>query len=163
MKQFNSLTGTKQGLSNSQGASGAVYRAVISRGIYIRPVLLGLACWMLMDVDRESGAGPVFGLLGLTIIVPLFLLRCTIHRHSRHYVVKPSGLKISVGMWATIHRAESFLPRSQIESVSAVQGFCGRVFGYGHVLVTATGSRTVLLRWVRDPSELAVRIEHSIG
>ena len=133
-------------------------RAPISGGIYIRPITLALASLLILEFDVEGGTGPVFGILGLTLVFPAFIARCWIYQQSHHYFVTNKGLRLCIGSWAMLRRSESFLPSYQIEAVLAEQGLFGRLFNYGHVYVTATGSRQVVLRWVRNPDELMRRI-----
>ena len=148
-----------QNLHSSAKAFPTGHQAKISRGIYIRPILFALACMMIMPLGRESGLGPVFGFFLLIFIFPCFLARCWVQRKAHRYTVNESGLRISIRMWALLKSYNGFLSHKKIESVSVEQGLLGRLFRYGHIVITASGGASTTLKYVSSPNDFAQRFE----
>ena len=60
-----------------------------------------------------------------------------------------------------ISRVTDEIRLSAIESIQIQQSFCGRLFGYGDVIVAGRGHGEVVIRWIVDPLEAKKLIENS--
>lgn len=68
-------------------------------------------------------------------------------------VIKKSGV---------IKRDTAEIRLSKVESVSVRQGFLGRLFGYGDVVIAGTGGNGAVMAGVRDPLALRVRVQDAV-
>ena len=51
---------------------------------------------------------------------------------------------------------------SKIETVEVKQGIIGRIFGYGNVIVTGTGTSSVVLNYVSNPLSVKKKIDSQL-
>jgi len=50
---------------------------------------------------------------------------------------------------------------SKVESVSVKQGFLGRIFGYGDVVISGSGGNDAVMKGVRDPLAFRARVDQA--
>jgi uncharacterized membrane protein YdbT with pleckstrin-like domain len=58
-----------------------------------------------------------------------------------------------------IMRDTSEIRLSKVESVSVKQGFLGRVFGYGDVIISGSGGNDAVMKGVKDPLAFRARVD----
>lgn len=129
------------------------YGVKISNGIYVGPVLFFLVSIGLTQVGAESGAGPVFGGLGVMIGAPAFAWSCFKHKLSHRYLVTGKHLRISTGMLGSFSKGEVEIPLASITGVAVRRGLIGQMFGYGHVAIDLKSGRNVYLKWLAEHEE----------
>jgi uncharacterized membrane protein YdbT with pleckstrin-like domain len=56
-------------------------------------------------------------------------------------------------------RDTSEIRLSKVESVSVRQGFLGRMFGYGDVIITGSGGNDAVMKGVKDPLVFRNRVQ----
>ncbi|NJO03963.1 MAG: PH domain-containing protein [Bacteroidia bacterium] len=76
-----------------------------------------------------------------------FLLELIRHRTSE-FVVTTERVLIKVGV---IHRSSTSMPLSKIESVEIDQSIIGRLFGFGSIHITGTGTAESKFDLISDP------------
>lgn len=60
-----------------------------------------------------------------------------------------------------IMRDTSEIRLSKVESVSVKQGFLGRIFGYGDVIISGSGGNDAVMKGVKDPLAFRARIDQA--
>jgi uncharacterized membrane protein YdbT with pleckstrin-like domain len=112
----------------------------------ILPALIGGTLLILVGGAFAAGAGPVgliFGVLGLIVI-----LVALIRRNSTELAVTNRRVIAKFGF---IKRSTIELNLAKVESIRVEQSIGGRLFGYGSVIVTGTGSTMDPIPYVADP------------
>ena len=51
---------------------------------------------------------------------------------------------------------------NKVESVSVKQGFLGRMFGYGDVIISGSGGNDAVIKGVRDPLAFRARVDEAV-
>ena len=94
-------------------------------------------------------AAAIFGvtIIGLVVSVPLLIyaylkIRSTEMGITSKRVIRKSGV---------VMRDTAEIRLSKVESVSVRQGFLGRIFGYGDVVIAGTGGNGAVMKGVADP------------
>ncbi|HYT95766.1 MAG TPA: PH domain-containing protein [Casimicrobiaceae bacterium] len=112
----------------------------------ILPALIGGTLLILVGGAFTAGAGPVgliFALLGLIVIVVAL-----IRRNSTELAVTNRRVIAKFGF---IKRSTIELNLAKVESIRVEQSIGGRIFGYGSVIVTGTGSTMDPIPYVANP------------
>lgn len=60
-----------------------------------------------------------------------------------------------------ISRRTDEMRLKSIESIYIRQGFWGRIFGFGTVVITGRGQGDVILKWIEKPLEAKIEIENA--
>lgn len=60
-----------------------------------------------------------------------------------------------------ISRKTDEMRLKSIESIYIRQGFWGRIFGFGTVVITGRGQGDVILKWIEKPLEAKIEIENA--
>lgn len=60
-----------------------------------------------------------------------------------------------------IMRDTSEIRLNKVESVSVKQGFLGRIFGYGDVIISGSGGNDAVMKGVKDPLAFRARIDQA--
>ena len=108
--------------------------------------LIGGTLLILVGGAFTAGAGPVgliFAVLGLIVI-----LVALIRRNSTELAVTNRRVIAKFGF---IKRSTIELNLAKVESIRVEQSVGGRLFGYGSVIVTGTGSTMDPIPYVADP------------
>lgn len=112
----------------------------------ILPSLVGGAVLILAGVGLIIGAGPVgFVLVALGLI---WIAAALIRRSSTELAVTDRRVIAKFGF---VSRNTIELNLSKLESVRVEQSVMGRIFGYGSVYVTGTGSTLDPIPFIADP------------
>lgn len=61
-----------------------------------------------------------------------------------------------------IMRDTSEIRLSKVESVSVKQGFLGRMFGYGDVIISGSGGNDAVMKGVKDPLVFRLAVDNSV-
>ena len=88
----------------------------------------------------------------------LFILWAHIRRATTEYGVTNKKVLNKTGL---IRRNTDELRTTKIEGVDVIQGFLGRMFGYGNLVFTGTGSQAVLFKMVSNPLELKKQVQET--
>tara|TARA_B110000967_G_C18878931_1_gene559882 strand:+ start:249 stop:623 length:375 start_codon:yes stop_codon:yes gene_type:complete len=95
-------------------------------------------------------------ILFLWLIIPIFgLLKLFFVEYglTSKRVIFKSGI---------ISRNTEEMRLSKIETVEVKQGIIGRIFGYGNVIVTGTGTSSVVLNYVSNPLSVKKKIDSQL-
>lgn len=112
----------------------------------ILPSLVGGAVLILAGIGLIIGAGPVgFVLVALGLI---WIAAALIRRSSTELAVTDRRVIAKFGF---VSRNTIELNLSKLESVRVEQSVMGRIFGYGSVYVTGTGSTLDPIPFIADP------------
>lgn len=60
-----------------------------------------------------------------------------------------------------ISRTTDEMRLKSIESIYIQQGVWGRIFGFGHIIITGRGQGDVVLRWIENPLDAKKQIENA--
>jgi len=96
------------------------------------------------------------GLSLLTIIYPIV---AHIFRWTTEYGVTNKKVLFKTGL---IRRKTDELYTKKIEGVDVIQGIVGRIFGYGDLVFTGTGSQSVIFKMVPKPLEVKKVVQETI-
>ena len=101
-------------------------------------------------------AAPTAGMSLLTVIFPIL---AHFRRWTTEYGVTDKKVMFKTG-W--IRRKTDELYTKKIEGVDVVQGIQGRMFGYGDLVFSGTGSQTVVFKMVPNPLEVKKLVQETI-
>lgn len=105
--------------------------------IYFAALLFGLSIVLL----------PVTGLL---LLYAYLKIRSTEMGITSKRVIRKSGV---------VMRDTAEIRLSKVESVSVRQGFLGRIFGYGDVVIAGTGGNGAVMKGVADPLVFRAKVQ----
>jgi uncharacterized membrane protein YdbT with pleckstrin-like domain len=99
----------------------------------------------------------IIGILTLGIwLIPAFIYwlkwKNTENGVTNKRVIHKSGI---------ISRRTDEMRLKSIESIYIRQGFWGRIFGFGTVVITGRGQGDVILRWIEEPLKAKIEIENA--
>lgn len=110
--------------------------------------------WSLFHI---YGAAIIFGVSIICLPISAMLLlyawlkiRSTEMGITSKRVIRKSGV---------IVRDTSEIRLSKVESVSVKQGFLGRIFGYGDVIISGSGGNDAVMKGVRDPLKFRANLD----
>jgi uncharacterized membrane protein YdbT with pleckstrin-like domain len=111
-------------------------------GFHLIMLLLVATFWMSLD------------LLAVLFLIPSVIYHLSI-KNTEHAVTSKRVI-YKTGIIAR-KTEEQMLPK--VETVEVSQGILGRMFGYGDIKVTGTGSSFVLFKGIDDPIDVKKKIE----
>jgi len=112
----------------------------------ILPALVGGALLAMIGGVVTIGAPPI-GLV-LVLIGALWFVAGLIQRSSTELAVTNRRVIAKFGL---VRRSTVELNLSKVESIRVEQGVLGRVFGFGSIIVTGTGSTMEPISYISDP------------
>jgi uncharacterized membrane protein YdbT with pleckstrin-like domain len=96
---------------------------------------------------------------GLSLLTVIFPIMAHFYRWTTEYGVTNKKVMFKTG-W--IRRKTDELYTKKIEGVDVVQGIQGRIFGYGDLVFSGTGSQTVVFKMVPNPLEVKKLVQETI-
>jgi uncharacterized membrane protein YdbT with pleckstrin-like domain len=96
---------------------------------------------------------------GLSLLTVIFPIMAHFYRWTTEYGVTNKKVMFKTG-W--IRRKTDELYTKKIEGVDVIQGITGRMFGYGDLVFSGTGSQTVVFKWVPNPLEVKKAVQETI-
>ena len=96
---------------------------------------------------------------GLSLLTVIFPIMAHFYRWTTEYGVTNKKVMFKTG-W--IRRKTDELYTKKIEGVDVVQGIQGRIFGYGDLVFSRTGSQTVVFKMVPNPLEVKKLVQETI-
>ena len=96
---------------------------------------------------------------GLSLLTIIFPIMAHFYRWTTEYGVTNKKVMFKTG-W--IRRKTDELYTKKIEGVDVVQGIQGRIFGYGDLVFSGTGSQTVVFKMVPNPLEVKKAVKETI-
>jgi len=96
---------------------------------------------------------------GISLLTVIFPIMAHFYRWTTEYGVTDKKVMFKTG-W--IRRKTDELYTKKIEGVDVVQSITGRMFGYGDLVFSGTGSQTVVFKWVPDPLEVKKAVQETI-
>ena len=96
---------------------------------------------------------------GLSLLTVIFPIMAHFYRWTTEYGVTNKKVMFKTG-W--IRRKTDELYTKKIEGVDVVQGIQGRIFGYGDLVFSRTGSQTVVFKMVPNPLEVKKAVQETI-
>lgn len=122
--------------------------------VYWNPLIsIGVLILFLGIIGSMDSSGETWSTIG-SVILLLFLVGLFWHFFNKWYyknvemAVTNKRVVAKTGI-ISVHSEE--LQWNRIESIEIRQGILGRIFGYGNVHFTGTGTSSVLFRYVQDP------------
>lgn len=136
-----------------QPGETVIYQTRLHWIVYIPAVLLAIAgAWLYVYTDirlQESPVGQSAGLL-LLIVAALLGFVAWIKRNSTEMAITNRRVIAKIGF---IWRKTFEIDRQKVESVKVDQSILGRIFDYGTVTVTGTGSSSEPVQNIDSPLE----------
>lgn len=96
---------------------------------------------------------------GISLLAVIFPILAHIHRWTTEYGVTNKKVLFKTGL---IRRETDELYTKKIEGVDVIQGIMGRLFGYGDLVFTGTGSQSVVFKMVPKPLEVKKAVQETI-
>ena len=96
---------------------------------------------------------------GLSLLTVIFPIMAHFRRWTTEYGVTNKKVMFKTG-W--IRRKTDELYTKKIEGVDVVQGIQGRIFGYGDLVFSGTGSQTVVFKMVPNPLDVKKAVQETI-
>lgn len=112
----------------------------------ILPSLIGGTVMVLVGVGLTVATGPIG--LALSLIGLLWIAAALVRRNSTELAVTDRRVIAKFGF---IRRSTVELNLSKVESVRVEQTVMGRIFNYGSIFVTGTGSTMDPIPFIADP------------
>ena len=112
----------------------------------ILPALIGGTLLVLIGVAIAIGAPPI-GLI-VMLIGAIWLIAGVIRRTSTELAVTNRRVIAKFGL---VRRSTVELNLSKVESIRVEQGILGRIFDYGSIIVTGTGSTMEPIPFISKP------------
>lgn len=132
-----------------------LYRTRLHWKIFVPAVLLLLLCVPVIVVAIDGGLNPYLSLS--LLVVPLFtFLSAYLTWQFSEFGVTDKRVLIKTGIVGR-HTLETLL--TKVENIGVEQSLWGRVFGYGTIYVTGTGSTKETFPGIDAPLEFRKRIE----
>ena len=97
--------------------------------------------------------------LGMSLLTIIFPIMAHFRRWTTEYGVTNKKVMFKTG-W--IRRKTDELYTKKIEGVDVVQGLQGRIFGYGDLVFSGTGSQTVVFKMVPNPLDVKKAVQETI-
>ena len=126
----------------------------VSKWSYATPVLVG-AIFLLASIDADSYVKGLLILGGLGIPGLAF-----INRWTTEYAVTDKKVLAKTGL---ISRNADELRISKVEGCDVLQGVQGRLFGYGTLVFSGTGSQKVMFKMVPDPLSIKREVDRILN
>jgi uncharacterized membrane protein YdbT with pleckstrin-like domain len=135
--------------SNLLEGERVVYRTRLHWLLFIVPVLFAVVvllpvAWFLANGAWSNLAWIPLG-LGLLVLLAAF-----IKRQSSDFAVTNKRVMMKIGVFRT-RSVELLL--NKIEAIAVDQGFMGRIFGYGDIVVTGSGGTKEAFSRIQGPLE----------
>jgi len=111
--------------------------------------IIWVAAWLWIAIFVALGV-VTFGLSILGAIYVFFRIKSVEQGLTTKRIIRKTGV---------ISRKTEEMKNSAVETVEINQSVFGRIFGYGIVKVTGTGTSSLKLNYVKDPLEVKKRIE----
>ena len=99
------------------------------------------------------------GTAGMSLLTIIFPIMAHFRRWTTEYGVTNKKVMFKTG-W--IRRKTDELYTKKIEGVDVVQGLQGRIFGYGDLVFSGTGSQTVVFKMVPNPLDVKKAVQETI-
>jgi uncharacterized membrane protein YdbT with pleckstrin-like domain len=132
-----------------------LYRTRLHWKIFVPAVLLLLLCVPVIVVAIDGGLNPYLSLSLLVVPLVAFLSAYLTWLLSEFGVTDKCGL-IKTGIVGR-HTLETLL--TKVENIGVEQSLWGRLFGYGTIYVTGTGSTKETFLGINAPLEFRKQIE----
>ena len=97
--------------------------------------------------------------LGMSLLTIIFPIMAHFRRGTTEYGVTNKKVMFKTGR---IRRKTDELYTKKIEGVDVVQGLQGRIFGYGDLVFSGTGSQTVVFKMVPNPLDVKKAVQETI-
>ena len=121
--------------SNLISGERVLYSAKMHWFIFVPGSLLVLLGIYLFTIDREGGAGPVFGMFSILFGIPM-IISAWIRKLTTELAVTSKRVIAKFGL---IRRSTIELNHNKVESFHVEQGIIGRILGFGTLIVNGTG------------------------
>jgi uncharacterized membrane protein YdbT with pleckstrin-like domain len=132
-----------------------VYRTRLHWKVFILPVFLFLVGIALVALAIYHGFDPYFSLLILVLPLGVFFSSYLTWRSSE-FAVTDKRVLIKTGI-VSRHTLETIL--TKVENIGVEQTLWGRLFNFGTLYVTGTGSTRETFQDIHDPLEFRKAIE----
>jgi uncharacterized membrane protein YdbT with pleckstrin-like domain len=124
-----------------------VYRTRLHWLLFMGPVLFTVVVFLPIAWFLSNGTWSRFAwipvVLGLLVLLATF-----IKRQSSDFAVTNKRVMMKVGVFST-RSVELLL--NKIEAIAVNQGFIGRIFGYGDIVITGSGGTTEAFSHIQGP------------
>ena len=132
-----------------------LYRTSLHWKIFVPAVLLLLLCIPVIVMAIDGGLNPYLslGLLGIPLIA---FLSAFLTWHFSEFGVTDKRVLIKTGIVGR-HTLETLL--TKVENIGVEQSLWGRLFGFGTIYVTGTGSTKETFPGIDTPLEFRKQIE----
>ena len=130
--------------------------------VFVSPIFLiaiGLACVILI---YSYAPATILGIFSLLFFVPGILLGVSrvVTYKSSEFAVTNKRVLIKIGF---IRRHSLELLLQKVEGIGVDQGFSGRIFGYGTIMVTGTGGTKEPFKNIANPLEFRKQVQESLS
>jgi uncharacterized membrane protein YdbT with pleckstrin-like domain len=124
-----------------------VYRTRLHWLLFMGPVLFTVVVLLPIAWFLANGSWSRFTWIPLALAL-LVLLATFIKRQSSDFAVTNKRVMMKVGVFST-RSVELLL--NKIEAIAVNQGFIGRIFGYGNIVITGSGGTTESFSHIQGP------------
>lgn len=124
-----------------------VYRTRLHWLLFMGPVLLTVVVFLPIAWFLANGTWSGLAWIPLAL-GSLVLLATFIKRQSSDFAVTNKRVMMKVGVFST-RSVELLL--NKIEAIAVNQGFIGRIFGYGDIVITGSGGTTEAFSHIQGP------------
>jgi uncharacterized membrane protein YdbT with pleckstrin-like domain len=135
--------------SNLVAGERVVYRTRLHWLLFLTPVLFTAVVLLPIAWLLWNGSWSRYTWIPLAIGL-LLLLITFVKRHSSDFAVTNRRVMMKVGVLST-RSVELML--NKVESIVVNQGFLGRIFGYGDIIITGSGGTHEPFAFIQGPLE----------
>lgn len=136
-----------------------MYRARLSRAIFILPALPGLL--MLSGAVAMTFTGPSAFLPMLIVALALFIWPVAVYVRyvTSEFAVTNKRVLIKVGF---IRRESLETLLQKIEGIHVEEGVLGRIFNFGSIVIRGTGGTSNPFETIHDPFEFRKQVQEQV-
>ncbi len=140
--------------ANLMSGEQAVYRTSLHWLMYFWPIVLAVVGLVMLLLGTPTLGLIVLALaavLGLTVFITV---------HNAEFAVTNKRVIMKTG-WLNRRSLELLL--SKIESIAVDQGFAGKLWGYGTIILSGTGGSHEPFQNIADPFEFRKQVQEQIA
>ena len=139
--------------ANLMNGEQVVYQTSLHWLMYFWPIVLAVVGLSLFLVVPALGLGvlALAGLLGVVVFITV---------HNAEFAVTNKRVIMKTG-WLNRRSLELLL--SKIESIAVDQGFAGKLWGYGTIVLSGTGDSHEPFQNIADPFEFRKQVQEQIA